>query len=360
MFDITKGKIDRIIIHRVFEKEKDTDHVDVEFEEKLFHFDTDEEQALVKRIQKAFSKENRAFQLSINNNSNMSFYNHVTLIKKSSNVDFIDHSKNIAQLLAVSHKRKNVPGGLLLIIDGYIEKKKHFVLAVKAELQDAFTIASVSGKKTVRLLHELFLSPAQELYKIGVIVEDKNLGKTTPNDSYSCFMYDNQFSLEKNDLAEYFYNDFLGFTTSQNDELNTKRFYKAVQKFISDNVRDYNDSKGLVSALNSLIREDVTRIINPTEFGKKYFDDDLRRKYNSTILPKFTNSFTNNPKLLSRRLKRSKVYLGNDLRIEGPSVSVDAVKIYTDSKKIDPKKLIMDVENKKITLITIPTQSPNK
>lgn len=348
-------QIDRIIIHKVHGKEDEQDYGFAEYSEELFDFGATELQALKKRISTAFSRKKRFFKLEIAKIDSDSFFDNAKNLKGTSTGDFIQYSKNIADLLASSHDRKTIPSGILLIMDGTY-KSKYFVLVIKAELQEAFTITELEDHKMVELISELFLSPAKDFYKIGYILEDKNEA-TYPNSEYSAYMYDDNFSSGNRDLAEYFYNKFLGFATNKNDKLLTRNFRNDLFSFIDNNVRGFDDVQGLKRAVNSFYRENTTGVINPQEFAEENFEGELLRKYGSEVGVNYPHSFTKDLSLVDRNLQRGKILLVDDLKIEGPFESINKIKVLS-AENFDPNKLLMDLENGDLKqIITVSTNN---
>lgn len=351
MIDTDSLEINRIIVHRVHKKEGDAEYGFAEYSENLFNFGERELTTLKRRIATAFSKSKRFFKLEISKSDETSFYHHSKNLKNCNTETFLEISKNIANLLALSHSKKTIPAGLLLIIDGNITSK-HFVLVIKAELQEAFTIKEFNNEKLIELVNDLFLSPAKDFYKIGFIIEERNPLRA-PNDKHSCYMYDDNFSNGKKDLAEYFYNDFLGFITSSNDKLITKNFRDDIFKFIETNVSSFDDKKGLKLALNTLYRENTTGVINPQEFAENHFPDNLLNLFSSGISSRYPHSFTKDLTLLDRALDRQTIRLVDDLKIEGPSDSMDNVSI-SGALNFNIENLRMQIENGEIQqIITI-------
>lgn len=354
MKDAEKLQIDRIIIHKILKKKDTEEHGFAEHTNDIFNFGTTELDTLKDRICSAFSKSKRFFKLEIASTEKESFFGNASKLKGSTKLEFINKSKNIADLLAISHDRRTIPSGLLLVMDGYYEKTKHFTLVIKAELQEAFTINDVEDKKTVELINDLFLSPAKDFYKIGYIIEEINSGKF-PNDKYSSFMYDDNFSRGKRDLAEYFYDKFLGLTSNKNDKLLTKNFYDDFYRFVEGNVAGFENKKGLKNAIRVLYREDITGVINPKEFAELNLNDDLLRKYETEVGKNYEHSFTKNLELIDKSLERGKIFLVEDLKIEGPSDSLQNVNVI-NAKNIDFDSLKLSIEDGSLRqLITIKT-----
>lgn len=349
--------INRIIIHRVHKKRPEEEFGFAEYSDNLFDFGVTELETLKDRICTAFSKSKRFFKLEIARTEDESIFGNVRSIKNCDRDEFLEKSKNIANLLATSHDKRTIPSGLLLIMDGYFENNKHFVLVIKAELQEAFTIKEVNSQKLVELINDLFLSPAKDFYKIGYIVEDINRESSFPNSDYSAYMYDDNFTSGKRNLAEYFYETFLGFSTSNNDKLLTKNYYTDVSNFIEGNVIGFENKKGLRNALNTLLRENTTGVINPQEFAELHFDDELLRKYGSEIGINYSHSFTKDLSLVDRRLQRGKINLIDDLKLEGPTDSIDNVNV-VNGQNVNFETLRLQIENGEIgQLITIKTDS---
>ena len=124
-----------------------------------------------------------------------------------------------------------------MIGNGTTSDNKFFFFVIKAELQEVFNIAN----DELNLIKDVFLSPAKDFYKIGFFIEH---GK-----SFLPFMYDDQFSLQKKDLTEYFYGTFLGLTTDRNDRLRAKNFFEDTKAFIDVNIDNLKDKRGLLNAV---------------------------------------------------------------------------------------------------------------
>lgn len=355
MIEIEELELSRITIHKVHKKKDNEDFGVAEYSENLFKFGNAELETLKSRISTAFSKNKRFFKLNISHSESDSFYNYSISLKNSTDDFFLTKSKSIADLLAVSHSKRTIPAGILLVIDGNINNK-HFALVIKAELQEAFTIKEVNNQKLIELINELFLSPAKDFYKIGFLIEEDSSSEDI-NEKYSCYMYDDNYSNGKRDLAEYFYSGFLGFTTSSNDKLVTKNFYEDVTKFIENNVVSFDDKRGLRNAINVLYRENTTGIINPQEFAEQNLTDELLRRFGADVGSNYPHSFTKDLSLVDRRLHRGQITLLDDLKIEGPQDSLNNVNII-NKNNINYEQLKLQIENGEIKqIVTIKTDS---
>ena len=329
MFDIHSSSINRLIIHRIVPKTPKVAAYAV-YGDILCELNSTAELELKERFAFALNKSNKTFKLEIDNIADESFFVNAMSLKSVSNDDFITTSKKIADSLASSHHRTNIPGGFIILLDGFTNMDKHFVAVIKAEYQKAFTVT----ENSLQLLEDIFLSPAKDFYKIGILVEEINLGKTTPNDSYSCFMYDDQYSQQNSDLTEYFYSEFLGFTTDRNDKFLNKRFYEQADGFFAENIDNIDDRIGLKDALKTLYREEVTGIISPSEFSNKYLEGNIKEKFDKSVTKNFPVPFVKDMSLIDKKMKldRISIPLNYQLKLEGKS---DTIK--THSKIINVK-----------------------
>lgn len=350
MINTSQLEINRIVIHRVHKKTGDEEFGIAEYSENIFSFGLVEMVTLKERIGTAFSKAKRFFKLEIAKSDENSFYAYSKKIKTSTDTEFLEISKSISDLLAISHDRRTIPAGILIVLDGHI-LSKHFVLVIKAELQEAFTIKEINNQKLIELVNDLFLSPAKDFYKIGFMIEERN-NATQPNDNHSCYMYDDNFSTGKRDLAEYFYKTFLGFETNKNDKLITKNFRDDVFKFIETNVVSFDDKRGLKNAVNTLYREDTTGVINPQHFAEANFPDDLLRIFGSEVGSNYPNSFTKDLSLVENSLVRGQIKLVNNLTIAGPTDSIDKISI-SNAQNLDIERLRLQIDNGEIQQVVV-------
>lgn len=356
MLNLDQARISRIIIHKVHKKRDDEDYGFAEYSEELFDFGVLELDILKDRISNAFSKSKRFFKLEIARSELSSFFGNAQNMKRAALNEFILYSKNIADLLAKSHDRRTIPSGLLLVMDG-THNNSHFVIVIKAELQDALTIKEIDNHKFVELVNDLFLSPAKDFYKIGCLIEDRN-DSAPPNDLYSCFMYDDNFSSGKRDLAEYFYDKFLGFTTNRNDKLMTKNFHEDLFKFIEKNVQGHDNKKGLKNAVNSLYRENTSGVVNPQEFAEQHFSGELLSQFGVEVSFNYPHSFSKDLSLVDKRLHRGQIKLVRDLKIEGPADAIENDVNVIDGRNVDFETLRFSIENGAIEqLITVNTRN---
>lgn len=160
------------------------------------------------------------------------------------------------------------------MVDGRLKDGEYFVCLIKADYQEVFNV----DKDTMQVLSDVFLSPAKDFYKVGFFVQNRANNKFTP------YMYDDQFSIYKDDLTIYFYDRFLGLSTDDNNKLKTKNLFLDIKDFIETNVNDMNDASGLKAAMRSYFRENSEGHVSVEEFSDRYLhgtalEEEFKKQY---------------------------------------------------------------------------------
>lgn len=337
------ASIDRLIAHQIFGKTKSSEAYAVSRND-LLAFKEDEKNILIRRLEDALANNVKTFQLQFEDKSSSSVFETLKTIETSVDDDYIEITIELAEKLASTHFRTGIPGGYCLLGEGKTDKGVYFFFVIKAELQEAFNINS--GKLT--LLKDVFLSPAKDFYKVGFFVRS---GKT-----FIPFMYDDQFSMQKKDLTEYFYSQFLGLTTDENDKLKSKNFYEDTLYFIEQNVDNLEDKLGLTKALKVLYREDASGIISAKDFSDRYLEGKLKTLYEKKIVSeKYPISFTKNNALVDRRLQldRISIPLSYNVVLTGSSTRLDGVTIIREPHESDLSLLESEINTGAVDKIII-------
>ncbi len=339
--------IDRIIAHEIYPKTEKKDAYAVAHTE-LLKFTKTEKDILINRIHEALANTTKTFQLDYEDKSEESVYAIVKEIKSKTDEEFITITKSLADDLADAHFRIKIPGGYCLIGNGKTKDDKTFFFVIKAELQEVFNIEN----NYLVLIKDVFLSPAKDFYKIGFFIESEK--------TYLPFMYDDQFSLQKKDLTEYFYGKFLGLTTDKNDKLKSKNFFEDTKLFIENNVENIKDKLGLLGALKTLYREDATGLVSAKDFSETYFEGNLKDLYDRKIVQeKYPISFTRDIELIENRidLQRVSIPLSYGVAIVGSSSDLNELEIIDDPSKQTLKELEPRINNGQVKKIVVLKQA---
>lgn len=341
IIDLNIKRINRIISHQIIAKTKKNDAYSI-CRDRLLTLSVDEKEILIERLENSLKKTTKSFKLEFKEKNEGSLFD---IIKSDFEDDefFIQVSESISEKLADSHFSVGIPGGICIIGDGITAKNQKFLFVIKAELQEVFNIEEDS----LKVIKDVFLSPAKDFYKIGFFVwNGKNI---VP------FIFDDQFTLQREDLTEYFYQKFAGLTTDQNDALKCKNFHQYTKEFIEKNVSNLKDKIGLQRALRVYFRENVNGVISLKTFADNHLEGDLKNKYIQKYLDKFPTSFTSNLQLINNRLDLTRVSIPftYQISITGDESSMDNVEVLEINDKTVNERLLPLINNGSLKRIVI-------
>ncbi len=326
MINFAFSRFNRIIIHRVHQKQRADDHSFVEHEDQLVIADSEAQDIIKRRVTDACGRQSRSFKLQISQVENGSFFSLAKDIFSLNDQDFITRSKEVASLLGSAQKRANIPGGVLIVIDGVTDDNLNFILVVKAELQEAFktSLDSSTNQRQIEVLKEIFLSPAEKFFKIGLLRQAINENETYPNNDFSSMIYDDQFR-PGGEPAEFFYKDFLGFSIDKNEKILTKSFFEDTKNIILSHAESPEVKRDCLSALRTLYKQDQTGIIDPIDFGARYLPDGIKGQYSANVLshPKYNRPFTKDLALMGRELTKRIMSFRNKVNVTAPEELFD-------------------------------------
>lgn len=344
--------IKRVIIHKIIGKTQKTDAY-ADPSDDLHYLDIDTKATLLQRIESAISKSKRFFETAVENVESNSFWDFSKALSKTDKEGFIKQSILIAELAAAAHQKRTQPGGLLILIDATIDKLDA-AMVIKAELQQALII----NGKAIELIKELFLSPAKEFFKIGILAHRDS--KSTDRRAFDSFVYDDNFTPQKNDLASYFYRDFLGFSTHENDKLKTNNFMREFSDFVEKNVTDFESRRLIKTRIKADYRESSVSIVDPASYVEYFEKDGLTTLYHTKVLSKFPRSFSKDLSLVDSALQKAFLQITSQLKISGPPDLVDNLQVINPNQKSKLTGLIAQIESKDVArLVVIKTDAIN-
>lgn len=329
--------IKRVIMHTVLSKESGQEHAVAIESSDLLEIDENALYTILERLGDASEKKSKAFHLEIGDAHQSSFWGYAKDLRESSDPQFIQYTQKITQLLAQAQTSSSFPSGYLIIIDAVTGENKEVVIAIKAELQNAF----IHHQASLQLLENVFLTPSQKLFKFGVIYRYDDFEKEelrpnleTPNDEWGCFLFDDQFRPEAKP-AEYFYSDFLGFTVEHNPKIQTKKFYEATEMFIQNYVDDLTEKTDMFQQLDYEFTGNEDSQLSPDMFGSNNFKPDLKQQYNNEIVKYLPKEINKDATLITSNLKSKKITFPNGIKIGGPQTSMESnVEVLTSNEDL--------------------------
>jgi hypothetical protein len=324
----------RVTYHKTISKSKDnpvpyaTDCLD------FCKLGTDGEATLIKRIQNCIKKTSHFFELDLENSSKGSMFEIQKNFINSKKVEFLKTSQEVADLAASCQTRVNIPDGLILIIEAKFNGI-YAIIVVKAEKSEAF---SANGND-LKLIKDIFLSSDKTLYKIGIFArtDSKNL---TPN-SYKYFVFDDDFSPSKDDLAIYFYKSFLGLTTEKNSKLLTNKMHNKLKRFVDDYI-DSSDGYDVRRSIDRIFL-DVDKKTLSSESFKDLIPKELLERYNRDIVEQMPTAFVKDLKIINK-IDTQRIKINEDIFLTiGPNSEI----IDMGDTEVDKNRLIMTVDSNK-------------
>lgn len=341
--------IQRIIVHKIFEKGRKETHSSVELKDELIIADEEVKDIIIERFMNVCGEGGRALELEIANSVEGSFFQLAKGLRLSNDQDFIKYSGQIAVRLAESQKRIAIPDSYLLVVDACSNTSSSIVIVVKAELQKA--IKPSIDNRGLEIVKDVFLSPATKLFKIGVLYSGLFTTKTYPNDEYGCLLFDHTFSTgDRLEPAEYFCNDFLGFTVDNNASIRTKKFFEYMKSFVSEYF-PYDKQKAILSLLKNHYELDTAKYLDPKKIEDSYIPDELKSFYQQHISPHFPTPFVIDTALMKETLQKRKVYFQNNISLVGPEGCFDEnIEIINDGLELQE---LLNSKESGFTLIKI-------
>jgi 37-kD nucleoid-associated bacterial protein len=341
-------QIRRMASHTVLEKQRNDACAKAEVTTELLTFDYDQERLILERLRAAMGRKGKGFYLEIADSFPSSFFGHCLNLNKVNDQDFLKRSQDIAHLLAEKTTRSAPKSGYLMVIDAIdtLHNNEPVYIVIKADPQEALR----RNAAALEHVKDLVMSPAQKFYKVGVLYMDMKEGDNYPNNSYSGFLFDDQFNSGNSNLSAYFYKSFLGFDLINNGPLQTKNFFERTSQFIDKSIKDEDKKEELAEALRVLVKTDQAEKIYPKDFADHYLESDEEKAlFNATITKDFPTAIIKDTALLDFSLKTRKVKF-NDVQISAPDNSfADHVKVI----KNEAEFANLDPNDKSYTIVKI-------
>jgi hypothetical protein len=279
--------INRIIIHEVFRRDNVRALVEPIYGTELIELDADARDELQKRITSALGHASHGVEMAIEESSPESAWGWAKVVISSIDQDaqFINASQRIASKLAAAQAARNIPGGIVVVINGAAgHPSRSFMCIIKAEPHGGFTKKQAEdGNLSLQYLRDLILTPQSKLYKIGAFLHQTSEAATeqAPTDGWRAFLFDDLItSGNKLGAAQYFYETFLGLAFPTNSAFQTKQFHSYTKEFIKSAHIVPEKKYDLLTALTTYLKTDQAATVQVQAFATTYIDTpELRDAY---------------------------------------------------------------------------------
>ena len=345
----------RAIIHTIIAKDVATESAIAVLSDEIINLDESVNYIINERLAKAVEKKTKTFDLSIEETHSSSFFQFATELLGAEDNIFISNTKKIANLLANAQTSARHTGGYLIILEAVRNENDNKVLIlIKAELQEAFLFYD----NDIKLIENVFLSPAQKMFKFGMIyqrepneIEALPEFLNEPNIEWGTLIYDEQFRVDSKP-AEYFYKDFLGLTTINNAPIQTKKFFNKTEEFIKNYFNTFEAKYEVLNKLTDKLSDETLDSIVPFEIAEDLFEsNEFREQYNNEVSQLLPPNIGKDNLLIKSNLNIKKLSFPNNIKISGPSDYVD-VFVEVINTQEDLQKLSTDQSSYTIIKIT--------
>ena len=333
--------IGRIIIHEIFVRGADKALVQPTYGTQLLTLPQDARDALQLRITNALGKSSHGVEMSIGEIGNESAWHKAKGIIDSQGRDheFINLSQSFAGKLAASQTNRNVPGGIVVVVDGTCgNPARSFMCLIKAEPHGGFTKRQTGDQLTLEYIKELILTPQAKLYKIGAFLRHDPGAATVqdPMAGWRAFLFDDLITQgNKLTAAQYFYETFLGLKFPSNSAFQTKQFHYLTKEFIRNANVDPEKKIDLLNALTTYMKADQAATIQVEDFSQSYLGDaQLQDSYTAYMQRENfpTTAIHKDLSEVQSQLRMRKVTFGHEIKFSAPA---DQFENYVRIESID-------------------------
>jgi len=307
--------IKRAAAHKIFEKEDGQTHSSFEKGRIFDQLPVDIVDVIKSRLIQVVGNKGKSHQLEISSFDEGSFFKACSILSDRSPSEFIDSTLEITSLLASSQRRKAIKASYLWVIDAEDkDTAKKVWIIIKAELHEALTIDADACK----VLKEVFLSPTQKMYKVGILYEREHIltDKFFPNNTYGCLLFDSSWSGRVAKLANYFCKDFLGFSYENIAKYQISALYDHINDFI--NKSDLSSDERVQALENVVSYFQISDEINPDDIGDIISQDQsIINDFKDSVYT-FPGAIKADVDMIKNKINKYRLPFENNVIINGP------------------------------------------
>lgn len=316
--------VKRISIHEVFEREADRRRKQPSYAEALEQLHVDAIAEFRQRVTAALAAEQKSLQMRIIRHGPGSHLQDVQELVAAVDTDFLSFSRRVPDRLADVQLSQSIPGGVVLVFDGTVGAgNRRYVGVIKAEKHSGFRRYRGRDATFTEFLDDLFLTPTQRLYKIGMFVET-SAGLAPPN-GWDAYVFDTNISKSHREAAAlYFYDAFLGCGLMEDGAYETARFFDLTKDFVRRSDFSRDQKQDLVDALHTFVKTETANTFSSNEYATQYLPADAHDAYRAFMeshrFP--SRAIVRDITEMGHRLRRRRFRFGSEIEL---SVSTDAL-----------------------------------
>jgi len=337
--NITNIKITRVITHDVVRAQQFNEQPPV-LSENLIALDSKGKELIGKRIVDTLASGSHCVDVTVDEASVGSPFDHSSAMLDANDDDFIGHSKHLAEALSRAQTTGSIKAGAAIFIQGTCianSQESRFLAIIKADSDQGFLKQMVDEEITLTYVNNMLLGHSQRLIKIAFFIEEsvcEDVGEAPAatiraTEDFSIKVFDHMMQASGNgNAATYFYSTFLQCKLAENAPRQTKHFYDVARSFIDEMSIDQAEKVELRGDLISYLRGNRATL-EPRTFAQEVLpeanqDTFVRACRESGI----TEAISKDLALLKGKLRRQSVKFSSNVTLyASPDIFREAVKI---------------------------------
>lgn len=325
-------RIERVILHPIQTRSQDGAGLSPpRFSEKVLQLPAAGIDALQSRLTDAMKKKAHAVEMSVEADGPDSFFQRAAQILNGQDRRFIETSQWMAAELGKAQMATSADTGMLFVLKGRVGSgAKRFVAVIKADVVDGFA----ANYNDISYLEQLFLTPSQRLYKIGVLVEITALEPGNDGlydaSNFRAFLFDHLLTAtESRCAATYFFFGLLGFGMQKSAKKLTQDFYEKSHLFIETQPMSWEEKAEMREAIRAELRSNNAQL-NVAAFAREHVPKPLQAPYSRFMadqgFPK--QSVMKDTAYVQHKLRRPRrIVFDTNVKIEAPADQPGLVEI---------------------------------
>lgn len=347
--DLSNLRFNRIAVHYIPNKSASED-ADPEYGDDLIELGSNAQDILTQRVTEVLGDPSFSVEISIIEDEEDSTFQKSAPLIRASTEEFLDGSRHIADNLNDAQQRSNIPASVLLVATGKSGIAQNNIVAlVKAETQDGFSFSTSEGDIRVDFIRDLFLTPDQKLYKVGLFAEmsrssdDKKLRE---KEDFEALVYDSNLR-QRSEAAKYFYRTFLGCDYASSGKQMTKEFFEAHQEYFDSIDISSEERKDLKTHLYSYLKS-KQNLIGVAGFADNYIGDSDRASYLQFMDEReiADHAFEKDISLVQSKLKNRRIRFTNGVTVRAKAEKFnEKVKVIKEETDTTTIRVLSKIEN---------------
>ncbi len=282
-------------------------------------------ETLQRRLTDALADGSECVEVSITDQSQGSTFQRAAMLPAAADSDFIALSQDLTNKLTSAQTNASIKPGLLMVFTGTCgaDSGQRVTILLKAENDSGFTTEDGEDGILLHYIENLFLTPAQKLYKIGAFreVSTTSVGQAQRSgDDFEVFVFDHLLKRAAQGPALYFCKTFLGCDTSSNAKQQTRDFFNLTNKFIAQLALSEEDKIDQCGNLTAYLRG-TSPHFSALEFADQFFEpktsDQFRSFLQNNEFP--LTAISRDTSLIVSKLKTRRLKFSSEVRITCPS-----------------------------------------